>query len=132
MTTTTRTLRVSSRPAAQPRHRTSRFGTYVDKDSPVHLWKAQMVLAWREKYGAIDASGPVALALEFTFARPKKPKHQQHITKPDLDNLAKAVMDSLTTARAWVDDSQVWSLTLTKAYSDDPGVLITMTTEEIE
>jgi len=98
----------------------------------VHLWKAQMVLAWREKYGALDVSGPVSLTLEFTFARPKKPKHRLHITKPDLDNLAKAVMDSLTTARAWVDDSQVWSLTLSKSYSADPGVLITMMTEEIE
>lgn len=46
-------------------------------------------------------------------------------TKPDLDNVAKAVLDALNDF-AYCDDSQVIRLTVSKRYSDIPGLLVTV------
>lgn len=52
---------------------------------------------------------------------------------PDLDKLTRAVLDGLTDAGVWVDDSQVVRLLTEKAYEDstmghlhDPGAYITI------
>ncbi len=46
--------------------------------------------------------------------------------KPDIDNVAKAVLDALNDF-AYRDDSQVVRLTVSKKYSDNPGLLCTVT-----
>lgn len=51
-------------------------------------------------------------------------KHRP-IKRPDLDNLAKAVLDALN-GLAYSDDSQVVSLTVDKYYSDNPRVEVTI------
>lgn len=43
----------------------------------------------------------------------------QHIKKPDVDNMAKLVCDSLNEV-AWVDDSQIVRMVASKHYSDYP------------
>jgi len=50
-------------------------------------------------------------------------------SKPDVDNIAKGVMDSLNKL-VWKDDNQVIGLTANKYYSDDPRIEITV--EEVE
>lgn len=45
------------------------------------------------------------------------------ISRPDIDNLAKLVLDAANGV-LWVDDSQIVSLTLTKSYKATPGTLI--------
>ena len=42
-----------------------------------------------------------------------------HTSKPDVDNLAKLVLDVLSKIRYYKDDSQVVLLYVTKAYADD-------------
>jgi Holliday junction resolvase RusA-like endonuclease len=44
------------------------------------------------------------------------------ISKPDLDKLIRAVLDSITAAGVWIDDSIVTDLTAKKRYSRQPGV----------
>ncbi|PHV69549.1 hypothetical protein CS063_14990 [Sporanaerobium hydrogeniformans] len=46
--------------------------------------------------------------------------------KPDLDNVAKIILDSLNNI-AYADDSQVVKLTVEKHYSDNPRVEVTLT-----
>lgn len=82
--------------------------------------------------------GPVRVSLEFRLVRPKghmgkkglKPTAPEHPgTKPDLDKLARAVLDALTGV-AFRDDSQVVRLEASKVYDDTgtgPGVEIRMT-----
>lgn len=43
-----------------------------------------------------------------------------HTTKPDLDNLAKQLMDAMTRLRFWNDDRQIVELMASKAYADKP------------
>jgi len=47
--------------------------------------------------------------------------------RPDIDNLAKAVLDALNdSGRWWRDDAQVTTLTVTKCYSETPGTEVTI------
>jgi len=50
------------------------------------------------------------------------PEH--HTSKPDTDNLSKAVLDCLTELGMWRDDCQVVREMTTKRYDSNPGVEI--------
>jgi Holliday junction resolvase RusA-like endonuclease len=59
--------------------------------------------------------------------RPDAPNF--HTSKPDRDNLDKAILDAITNAGIWKDDAQVCAGTLTKAYVQFiAGADITITT----
>ena len=69
--------------------------------------------------------GPICLRLDFKFLRPaahlralglRPSAPQYHTQRPDVDNLAKAVMDALTEIGIWQDDDQVFDLRVTKAW----------------
>lgn len=48
------------------------------------------------------------------------------IVKPDLDNVAKIILDSLNKV-AYADDSQIVTLSVGKFYSEEPRVEVTLT-----
>ena len=58
----------------------------------------------------------------------KKKKETLHYVskRPDIDNLAKAVMDAINQVGIWEDDSQVAHLDIRKIYSEEPRCLITI------
>lgn len=60
--------------------------------------------------------GPVRLSISAHYLIPKKPKCQDKITRPDLDNVLKAVLDALNGV-AYRDDAQVIHIEADKAYS---------------
>ena len=75
--------------------------------------------------------------MSFTFEIPKsytKKKRNELMfrpktSKPDLDNLVKAVLDSLNGV-AYEDDSIIWSIDATKEYGDEPEVAVTFYAKE--
>jgi Holliday junction resolvase RusA-like endonuclease len=85
----------------------------------------------------IDA--PINLDLVFTFQRPKnhyrtngevKPNFsEKHTGRPDLDNLAKFVCDSLNGV-FWRDDCLVYSVVAEKIYGDSPGTYVLVEWDE--
>jgi Holliday junction resolvase RusA-like endonuclease len=92
---------------------------------------AKGLKAWRETIAYVAASTnpvitdqAVKLSLLFLLPAPKKAVRQFPTTKPDLDKLARAVMDALTGVY-YLDDAQVVALDLQKAYTNaEPGVYI--------
>lgn len=90
--------------------------------------------AWRRSITAAAASlarvdaecpftGPVEVRLVFALHRPQKVPEARDgwpMTTPDLDKLTRAVWDSLTYARVFLDDSQVCRSSELKVYSGDP------------
>ena len=72
--------------------------------------------------------GPLEVQMIFYLKKPKKPKAEQHITRPDCTNLAKGVEDALE-GIIYKNDSQIWKLEVTKRYVDEifpPGTIITV------
>jgi len=77
-------------------------------------WKGLIALAAQDLVPPEPMEGAVRLDVEFLFPRPKRLLRKKdpddrirHTAKPDIDNLAKAVMDCLKTLRFYKDDAQV-------------------------
>lgn len=74
---------------------------------------------------AAPATGPLTLHVKWCF--PVQGKHtdgEYKATKSDLDNLAKQLLDVMTTLGFWKDDAQVACLILEKFWASRPGIYI--------
>jgi Holliday junction resolvase RusA-like endonuclease len=95
---------------AQPRHRVACQGgyprVYLPHDHPVHEYKLRIVDGARHANIPL-IEGPIRIDIMFSFKRKGNKPREFKISKPDLDNLDKAVMDALTDAGVWGDDAQV-------------------------
>lgn len=70
-------------------------------------------------------NGPIRLVTEWRFPRGKSHKDGEwRITRPDTDNLVKALKDVMTRLGFWVDDSRVCCELISKTWSDRPGITI--------
>ena len=124
------TFRVDGEPVAQPRHRIASRGmfatAYIPRGHAIHAWKYAIGEAAREEAERVGwvpvKNEPLAVSMVFSFGRPKSNKTQWHTQRPDLDNLAKAVLDALH-GIAFVDDSAVVNLRLRKGWGH-PGLVV--------
>ena len=102
-------------------------------------WKTAVRSAWAE-LAESPMTSAVIMRLEFVMARPAghwtkigpltKSAPLHHVSKPDVDNLAKAVMDALENAGAFPGDAAVTGLTITKRWAscdEYSGCRITLT-----
>lgn len=82
----------------------------------------------KQQFTPFSKGVPVSLRISFFMPRPKTVTRDMPTVPPDLDKLCRAVMDALTDAGVWHDDSQVIDLGATKIYasSDNIGAHITV------
>lgn len=127
-------------PKAQPRPRAfarrfgDKFQARVYDAGTAEGWKSCVAAASLPHRPASPLTGPVALVVEFLLPRPKNrcrradnPGLVHCTTKPDIENLVKAVMDAMTQCGWWVDDSQVVELEASKCWHEiggRPGAVI--------
>ena len=79
------------------------------------------------------ASGPISLSIHFHYStNTKKRKGTWKTSRPDVDNIAKLLIDCMTKSGFWVDDSQIVRLSLSKQYSTKAGAEIYVTYREVE
>ncbi|HBI15184.1 MAG TPA: RusA family crossover junction endodeoxyribonuclease [Desulfobulbaceae bacterium] len=72
----------------------------------------------------IPACVPVSIQINAIFASPKREKRQGPVMKkPDVDNIAKVVLDAMNNF-VFTDDAQVHSLSVSKSYGPDAGLVI--------
>ncbi len=91
-----------------------------DNKAPLRSWRSAVVDAARvELNGDAPELGPVRITLMFFLRQPKRPKASLPITKPDSDKLARAILDGMTDAGVFRDDSQVTTLTVRKRYTQE-------------
>lgn len=108
---------VPTLPVAQPRAKATAINGKArmyeaKKEHPIHTFKATIRLAAAQLHAGEPEKG--ALGARLTFVFPMKKKARIHkATKPDVDNLAKGVLDTLN-GLLYVDDGQVADLTIRK------------------
>ena len=133
---------VPGEPRPQPRPRTfaRKFGdkwmARVYDAGTAEGWKSQIAAAAKQYLPQQPIDGAVSLTIYFTMPRPKNHHRANgqlkdstpvlHRSRPDLDNLEKAVMDALTQLGFWDDDAQVAVKHTTKAYGPNIGATITI------
>ena len=79
----------------------------------------------------VPAGRPVRLVVKWLF--PTEGQHadgQWRTSKPDTDNLEKALKDEMTRLHVWHDDAQVCSEIVEKFWSDPCGLFVSV--EELE
>lgn len=133
-----RVITVFHEPIGQPRHRISTRGgfakMYLPSRHEVHGFKRAIKAEWMQ-LKMLPSQRAVAVTIQAFFHRPKaktwkrrpNPRYP-HSSKPDIDNVAKAVMDALNKL-AWIDDAQVARLEVSKTVcsgDDVPHVVITV------
>lgn len=113
---------VPGKPVGKARPKVTRHGTFTPKKTKDY---EQLVKdCWRLCGGYI--AGPVTMRLKIYFSVPesysKKKKNElfgtPHLKRPDIDNICKAIMDSLN-GLAYPDDAMICSLYAEKLYGDD-------------
>lgn len=122
---------VSGRPKAQPRVKAFRRGNHAGVYTPdsAESWKQAVRLEAIANAPESVVAYSVRVELDFFLPRPKAHYKRDgsvkgwasiwHDTKPDLDNLIKAVTDAITdTQRIWSDDRLICQISATKSYAD--------------
>lgn len=134
-------------PKGQPRARAFARNGHARMYDPATAegWKSCIAQAARDFLPAAPLTGPLSLEALFVMPRPRghygsgkrsavlKPTAPMWcVTKPDRDNLDKALMDALTTLGMWVDDCQVCAGEIRKRYQvgpeERPGVRVRIET----
>lgn len=106
----------------------------VESSKKVKPWRQDVVAAAQAaaaEAGWETAVGPVDVEINFWMPRPRyhfrtgahahqlRPNAPQFVDKkPDIDKLARATLDALTSSAVIRDDAQVARLVLTKGYAD--------------
>jgi Holliday junction resolvase RusA-like endonuclease len=118
----------SGEPKATPRVKACRIGGFTRVYTPATAddWKTIVRYACLEKWDKKPLVGPLKIQISFYLKRPKshfrsngerKPNAPRyHTSKPDIDNLTKAVLDALTNLGVWQDDKQIASCNVVKFY----------------
>lgn len=120
-------------PVAKVRARTVRRHKFVNTYDPQQKIKEGYKWQLKGIYREQPLNGPLAMDITFFMPIPKstsKVKRRAmangsiyHISRPDLDNLEKFILDTMNEI-IFVDDSQIVSLTARKVYSENPGTNI--------
>ena len=126
-------FKIEGKPVPQGRPRAVRMGAGVRMyDPPKSKVYKQMVAARVRSYMKINGiqtiTEPLAIHLNFYFTPPKsyskkriraiEAKEELFTKKPDLDNLAKSILDSCNNL-LFKDDSQIVGLTIGKHYGHE-------------
>lgn len=99
-------------------------GGHVFTPAKTKSFEAELRWHWKKSGNEMIPQVPTQLAISIFLPKPKKPKCEEPIVRPDLDNFAKAVMDGLN-GFAWKDDSQITTLFVSKQYTEkSPSILL--------
>jgi Holliday junction resolvase RusA-like endonuclease len=114
--------------------KTGRVVIYETNDPPQKSWRRTLVEMAREHCRDGPLDGPLAVWIEFRMPRPQNNRRGHWASKkPDIDKLARNVLDALTDSGLIVDDARICRLNVEKTLSDptDPWVGAVITVSEL-
>lgn len=124
-------IEIPGKPQPKQRPRMTRYGA-VYTPAATQAFERQ-VARHAKAAGVKPVSGPIHVEISSIFAIPKSwsksrkaaAEGRPHIQRPDMDNLAKCVLDGLNGV-AFTDDAQVHSVYARKSWSSDCGSGVTV------
>lgn len=140
------TVWVGGTPIPQGSKSVTRTGMMYEANRKTGPWRKTVEAEARRVRVLLELepyTGPVGVTLAFYMPRPQghwrtgastghlltSSAPPRPAVKPDIDKLTRAILDSLTAAGVWADDSRVVDLRVTKWYADEanpPGVRISV------
>lgn len=109
-------------------------GRIVSVKAPLRKWRDSIRAATMAKHEGPPLDGPITVHMVFQMPRPKRPRWSLPAVKPDIDKMVRGCLDALSTTKTQpgviADDARVVSITATKTYHGNPGVMITITRTE--
>jgi Holliday junction resolvase RusA-like endonuclease len=130
------TFSVPGKPVGKGRPRVGRGGGHARMFTPEKNVSSENLVGWtaaQAMAGRQVITGPVNVRLHIAMDIPaswSKVKQQRALeglehptTKPDMDNVIKAIFDAMNGV-VWKDDVQVIGLSTSKAYGQAPGVRV--------
>jgi Holliday junction resolvase RusA-like endonuclease len=123
------------------RHRHTGRVMVTSDNARLRPWRDEV--SWHARQALLGGgplSGPVKVTVEFRFSRPgghfgkrglRPAAPREHVVRPDLDKLVRAVLDSLSDAGIWRDDAQVVETRARKRYHERAGAAIEITPVEM-
>jgi crossover junction endodeoxyribonuclease RusA len=127
-------ITVRGTPAPQGSKRHVGGGRMIEMSKAVGPWReAVRGETQRAMLGRSPVTRPVSVLINFYLPRPKSLAKSITLPakRPDIDKLARAVLDGLTEGGAWLDDGQVVRLMCQKNYAgqeNPPGCEIDIIT----
>lgn len=132
------TLNIPGKPIAKARPRFFRKGKYVGTYNAQQTEEGKFLALVTQQWTHPALTGPLVIDCVFYMPRPKyhygtgrnsgklKPSAPVfHVRKPDTSNLVKFIEDCLNGV-CWKDDSQIYQITATKRYGEEPRTEITI------
>ena len=124
-------IEIPGKPMGKQRPKFGKGFTYTPKKTV--SYENYVKLIFQEKYGQPNLTGQIKACIKVYFDIPKstgKGKKAEMLLnlirpakKPDCDNIAKIILDSLN-GIAYADDKQIISLSVEKYYGDTPKVCL--------
>lgn len=124
-------IEIPGKPMGKQRPKFGKGFTYTPEETVEY--ESYVKLIFQQKYGQPNLTGQIKADIKVYFDIPKsasKVKKTEMLLnsirptkKPDCDNIAKVILDSLN-GIAYKDDKQVVLLTVEKFYSDTPKVCL--------
>ena len=117
---------IPGNPAPQGSKRHIGNGRMIESSKRVAPWRSDVRSALYDAHGGRPMmQGAVAVEMEFILYRPMsapKKRTPPAMKKPDIDKLTRAILDAVTSAGVWRDDSQVVELNAQKRLAglDEP------------
>ena len=129
-------LEILGKPMGKGRPRLSKYGTYtpektVNYENYVKLCFINKYKNYTPTEKALKAKITALFEIPTSYSKKKKKEliGQPHANKPDADNIAKIVLDSLN-GLAYKDDNQIAELEIKKVYGEQAKVILDI--EEID
>ncbi|MDY5881763.1 MAG: RusA family crossover junction endodeoxyribonuclease, partial [Roseburia sp.] len=125
---------VEGKPVGKGRPRFKRMGNFVQTYTPAATADYEKLVSLRfQNAGGVITDKPVRVEVVAFFAPPKSTKKRDRIEmlanrilpekKPDIDNIAKIILDALN-GIAYKDDSQVVDLSVKKCFAAEASVYV--------
>jgi crossover junction endodeoxyribonuclease RusA len=114
---------VAGHPAPQGSKRHVGNGVMIESSKQVKPWRSDVRSACLDLDGrpVVHFDGAVCVRLDFVLKRPAStPKKRTPMAskRPDIDKLARAILDAIGSAGLWRDDSQVVKLSAVKRLAE--------------